>query len=41
LPCLLYLSWPASIYPNLLLLPGALLLGLAVTVVTSTFKKYL
>ncbi|ELL1748528.1 TIGR03747 family integrating conjugative element membrane protein [Salmonella enterica] len=41
LPCLLYLSWPTSIYPNLLLLPGALLLGLAVTVVTSTFKKYL
>ncbi|CWY31707.1 putative membrane protein [Salmonella enterica subsp. enterica serovar Typhi] len=41
LPCLLYLSWLASIYPNLLLLPGALLLGLAVTVVTSTFKKYL
>ncbi|EBV1772749.1 TIGR03747 family integrating conjugative element membrane protein [Salmonella enterica subsp. enterica serovar Newport] len=41
LPCLLYLSWPVSIYPNLLLLPGALLLGLAVTVVTSTFKKYL
>ncbi|HEC9341391.1 TIGR03747 family integrating conjugative element membrane protein [Salmonella enterica] len=41
LPCLLYLSWPTSIYPNLLLLPGALLLGLAVTVVTSAFKKYL
>lgn len=41
LPCLLYLSWPVSIYPNLLLLPGALLLGGAVTVVTSTFKKYL
>ncbi|MJZ42552.1 TIGR03747 family integrating conjugative element membrane protein [Salmonella enterica subsp. enterica] len=41
IPCLLYLSWPSSIYPNLLLLPAALLLGLAVTVVTSTFKKYL
>ena len=41
IPCLLYLSWPSPVYPNLLLLPAALFLGLAITVVTSTFKKYL
>ena len=40
-PCILYLSWPTAVYPNLLLLPAALLLGTAVTVLTSTFKKYL
>ncbi len=40
-PCLLYLSWPSAVYPNLLLLPAALLLGLAITVMMSTFKKYL
>jgi len=41
LPCLLYLSWPAAVYPNLLLLPGALLLGVAISVSTASFKKYL
>lgn len=40
-PCMLYLSWPTAIYPNLLLLPAALLLGTAVTVTMATFKKYL
>ncbi len=40
-PCLLYLSWPSAVYPNLLLLPAALLLGVAITVMMSTFKKYL
>ncbi|EAO5494020.1 TIGR03747 family integrating conjugative element membrane protein [Salmonella enterica subsp. enterica] len=40
-PCMLYLSWPTAIYPNLLLLPAALLLGASVTVLMSTFKKYL
>ncbi|ECA1950167.1 TIGR03747 family integrating conjugative element membrane protein [Salmonella enterica subsp. enterica serovar Virchow] len=40
-PCMLYLSWPTAIYPNLMLLPAALLLGASVTVLTSTFKKYL
>ncbi|OWO79750.1 integrating conjugative element membrane protein [Photorhabdus luminescens] len=40
-PCLLYLSWPSAVYPNLLLLPAALLLGIAITVMISTFKKYL
>ncbi|EBQ7441253.1 TIGR03747 family integrating conjugative element membrane protein, partial [Salmonella enterica] len=28
-------------YPNLLLLPAAVLLGIAVTVTTASFKKYL
>lgn len=41
LPCMLYLSWPSAVYPNLLLLPAAVLLGVAVTVTTATFKKYL
>lgn len=41
LPCMLYLSWPTAVYPNLLLLPGALLLGVAVTISTASFKKYL
>ncbi|ENK9863515.1 TIGR03747 family integrating conjugative element membrane protein [Salmonella enterica] len=40
-PCMLYLSWPTAIYPNLILLPAALLLGASVTVLMSTFKKYL
>ncbi|MQL50314.1 TIGR03747 family integrating conjugative element membrane protein [Photorhabdus khanii] len=40
-PCLLYLSWPSAVYPNLLLLPAALLSGMAITVMMSTFKKYL
>jgi integrating conjugative element membrane protein (TIGR03747 family) len=41
IPCMLYLSWPTAIYPNLLLLPAALLFGLAVTVTVASFKKYL
>ncbi|EEH8380353.1 TIGR03747 family integrating conjugative element membrane protein [Salmonella enterica subsp. enterica serovar Montevideo] len=40
-PCMLYLSWPTAIYPNLVLLPAALLLGASVIVLMSTFKKYL
>ncbi|HDC1597071.1 TPA: TIGR03747 family integrating conjugative element membrane protein [Salmonella enterica] len=40
-PCMLYLSWPTAIYPNMVLLPAALLLGASVTVLMSTFKKYL
>ncbi|EBY9283479.1 TPA: TIGR03747 family integrating conjugative element membrane protein [Salmonella enterica subsp. enterica serovar Denver] len=40
-PCMIYLSWPTAIYPNLMLLPAALLLGASVTVLMSTFKKYL
>jgi len=33
--------WPMAVYPNLLLLPAAVLLGIAVTVTTASFKKYL
>jgi hypothetical protein len=36
-----YLSWPSAVYPNLLLLPAAIMLGLAITVTTASFKKYL
>jgi hypothetical protein len=38
---MLYLSWPTAVYPNLLLLPAAILLGITVTVTTASFKKYL
>jgi integrating conjugative element membrane protein (TIGR03747 family) len=41
IPCMLYLSWPTAVYPNLLLLPAAILLGITVTVTTASFKKYL
>jgi len=41
IPCMLYLSGPTAVYPNLLLLPAAILLGIAVTVTTASFKKYL
>ncbi|WP_413715444.1 TIGR03747 family integrating conjugative element membrane protein [Serratia ureilytica] len=41
IPCMLYLSWPTAVYPNLLLLPAAILLGIAVTVTTASFKKYI
>lgn len=40
-PCVLYLSWPSAIYPNVVLLPAAILLGVAVTVTMASFKKYL
>ncbi|HGS6999754.1 TPA: TIGR03747 family integrating conjugative element membrane protein [Klebsiella pneumoniae] len=41
IPCVIYLSAPFAIYPNLLLLPAALLMGLAVSVTMGSFKKYL
>lgn len=41
IPCVLYLSAPFAIYPNLLLLPAALLMGLAISVTMGSFKKYL
>lgn len=41
LPCMVYLSWPSAVYPNLLLLPAALMLGMALAVLTASFKKYL
>ncbi|MEQ4973901.1 TIGR03747 family integrating conjugative element membrane protein [Enterobacter cloacae] len=40
-PCMLYLAWPTAIWPNLLLLPAALLLGGVLALVTASFKKYL
>ncbi|HFO7430739.1 TPA: TIGR03747 family integrating conjugative element membrane protein [Escherichia coli] len=41
IPCILYLSWPTSVYPNLLIWPAAMLLGVAITVTMASFKKYL
>ncbi|CDG16789.1 TIGR03747 family integrating conjugative element membrane protein [Xenorhabdus doucetiae] len=40
-PCVLYLSWPDTIYPTVILLPAAVLLGIAVVIAASMFKKYL
>lgn len=40
-PCMLYLAWPTAVWPNLLLLPSAILLGIVLSVVTGAFKKYL
>lgn len=41
IPCIVYLSVPFSVYPNVLLLPAALLMGLAISVMMGSFKKYL
>ncbi|EPJ5863481.1 MULTISPECIES: TIGR03747 family integrating conjugative element membrane protein [Raoultella] len=41
IPCVLYLSAPFAVYPNVLLLPAALLMGLAISVTMGSFKKYL
>jgi len=40
-PCMLYLAWPTAVWPNLLLLPSAIMLGFVLTVVPGAFKKYL
>lgn len=40
-PSMLYLAWPVAVYPNLLLLPAALLFGAAITVTLTSFKKYI
>lgn len=40
LPCVIYLSMPFAVYPNILLLPAALL-GLVISLTTGAFKKYL
>jgi integrating conjugative element membrane protein (TIGR03747 family) len=40
-PCMLYLAWPTAVWPDLLLLPSALLVGGVLTVVTASFKKYI
>lgn len=41
LPWVVYLALPVSVSPLLILLPSAVLLGLAVNIATSSFKKYL
>lgn len=41
IPCILYLSAPFTVYPNLFLLPAALLTGLVISVTAGSFKKYL
>jgi integrating conjugative element membrane protein (TIGR03747 family) len=41
LPWFLYLALPISVSPLLILLPSAVLLGVAVDVATGSFKKYL
>ncbi|HMM50193.1 MAG TPA: TIGR03747 family integrating conjugative element membrane protein [Burkholderiaceae bacterium] len=41
LPWVTYLALPVSVHPLLILLPSAALLGIAVDVAATTFKKYL
>lgn len=41
LPSVVYLSLPVSVHPLLILLPGAVLLAVAVHLTAATFKKYL
>jgi integrating conjugative element membrane protein (TIGR03747 family) len=40
-PWLLYLAWPTAVHPKVFVLPFALLFGLALWIMTSSFKKYL
>ncbi|NMG49999.1 TIGR03747 family integrating conjugative element membrane protein [Azoarcus communis] len=41
LPWVIYLALPVSVHPLLILLPGAMLLGLAMNIAVGSFKKYL
>ncbi|MDC9597819.1 TIGR03747 family integrating conjugative element membrane protein [Xenorhabdus anantnagensis] len=41
IPCVLYLSWPDVVYPTVILLPAAIILGMAVVITSSMFKKYI
>ena len=41
LPWITYLALPVSVHPLLILLPSAALLGIAVDIAATTFKKYL
>ena len=41
LPWVTYLALPVSVHPLLILLPSAVMLGVAVCIVAATFKKYL
>lgn len=38
---LIYLSIPFSIYPNIILIPAAFFMGLAISIMAGSFKKYL
>lgn len=38
---ILYLSLPFSVHPNVILVPSALLFGLAICITSATFKKFL
>jgi integrating conjugative element membrane protein (TIGR03747 family) len=40
-PWVIYLAWPVSVHPALILIPCAAAFGLAVLVTAATFKKYL
>lgn len=40
-PWIIYLSIPITVYPQLVLIPCAISLGIAVAVTAATFKKYL
>jgi len=41
LPWVIYLAMPESVHPNYVVLPFAVLFALSVTIMASTFKKYL
>jgi integrating conjugative element membrane protein (TIGR03747 family) len=41
LPWVLYLAMPVSVHPLWIILPGAILLSIAVNLTAATFKKYL
>jgi integrating conjugative element membrane protein (TIGR03747 family) len=40
LPWIIYLAWPTTVHPYLVILPFAAIFGLTVAITTSTFKKY-
>ena len=40
LPWIVYLAWPTTVHPYVIILPFALLFGLAVAIASATFKKY-
>lgn len=41
LPWVIYLALPISVHPLMILLPSAVLLGLATNLTAGSFKKYL
>ncbi len=41
LPWVIYLALPVSVHPVAILLPAAVLLGIATDVAAGSFKKYL